>query len=72
MLYRRLLVAIIIGGSSIRRALGAADVPNLPAGLAPHVARAEVVGGLEELGGGAVLGLHDAGLGVRDGGTARG
>ena len=68
-LYRPLVG--IGGGGSIWGALGAADVPHLLSGPAPQVARAEVVGGLEELVGGAVLGLHDARLGVGDGGPAR-
>ena len=68
-LYRPL--AGIGRGGPIGGALGAADVPHLLSGLAPNVARAEVVGRLEELGGGAVLGLHDARLGVGDGGPAR-
>ena len=69
MLYRPLVG--IRRRSPVRGALGAADVPHLLSGLAPHVARAEVASALDKLVGGAVLGLHDARLGVGDGGPAR-
>ena len=69
MLYRSL--AGITLGSPVRRALDAAHVPHLLAGLAPHVARAQVGGALEELVGRAVLGLANSRLDVGDGGAAR-
>ena len=69
MLYRSLVD--IRGSSPVSGALGAAHVPHLLAGLAPHIARTEAVGGLEELVRGAVLRLANSRLDVGDGGAAR-